>query len=311
MSTVVELVGISKHFYHPWTFRRIPAVDALSFTVREGEVFGLIGHNGAGKTTTFKILTGLVRPSSGHVVWLGQTQLGPAARRVVGFAPEQPYFYDYLTVRETLEFYAHLYGLPRAERKRRIAELVERFGLGPKLDARLRTLSKGNLQRVAVAQAILHRPKLAILDEPMSGLDPVGRRTMRELIAQLGSEGTTVLFSSHVLSDAEMLCHRVGILARGRLQEIVDLSDSAQSEQGYQVVVAAVPVALWHRWREHGLQVEGQPERCTVMLSAPQHLQALLHDVIQTTARIESVNPMRWSLEERFLRYMPAGSHHD
>ncbi|GBD26703.1 putative ABC transporter ATP-binding protein YxlF [bacterium HR30] len=311
MNTVLELVGVSKHFYHPWTFRRIPAIEDLSFSVREGEVFGLIGHNGAGKTTTFKILTGLLRPSRGQILWLGQTSLGAVARRWVGFAPEQPYFYDYLTVRETLEFYAHLYGLPKAERASRIAELVERFGLGPKLDARLRSLSKGNLQRVAVAQAILHRPKLAILDEPMSGLDPVGRRTMRELIAQLGREGTTVLFSSHVLSDAEMLCHRVGILARGRLREIVELDGSAEAELGYRVGVSAVPLALWERWREGGLQVEGGPDRCTIVLAAGQHLQAVLREVMESPARIESVTPMRWSLEERFLRYMPEGSNHD
>ncbi|MCX8072094.1 MAG: ABC transporter ATP-binding protein [Candidatus Binatia bacterium] len=311
MKTVLELIGLSKHFYHPWTYRRMLAVEDLSFAVEEGEVFGLIGHNGAGKTTTFKMLTGLLRPTRGQILWFGRVETGLAARRMVGFAPEQPYFYDYLTVRETLDFYAHLYGLSRAERKSRIDELVERFGLGPKLDARLRTLSKGNLQRVAVAQAILHRPKLAILDEPMSGLDPVGRRSMRDLIAQLGAEGTTVLFSSHVLSDAEMLCHRVAILARGRLQEIVELNGAAQAELGYRVIVTGVPPALWQQWQRTGWQTEGSPERATLILSGTEHLQGALRELLQTTARIQSVAPVRWSLEERFLRYMPPGSVHD
>ncbi len=311
MSTVLEVVAVSKHFYHPWTFRRIPVLEELSFSVREGEVFGLIGHNGAGKTTTFKILTGLLRPSRGQVLWLGRAEVGLAARCFVGFAPEQPYFYDYLTVRETLDFYARLYGLPSGERRARVAQLAERFGLSPKLDSRLRTLSKGNLQRLAVAQAILHRPKLAILDEPMSGLDPLGRRSMRELIAELAAEGTTVLFSSHVLSDAEMLCHRVAILARGRLQEIVDLNGGADAELGYRVALSAVPLTLWDQWQQRGLQVEGRAERCAVMLATGEHLQTLLREVLETTARVESVAPMRWSLEERFLRYMPAGSNHD
>ncbi|GIW46053.1 MAG: ABC transporter ATP-binding protein [Candidatus Binatia bacterium] len=312
MTTVLELIGVSKHFYHPWTFRRIPAIEELSFAVREGEVFGLIGHNGAGKTTTFKILTGLLRPTRGQVLWLGKPEHDHRVRRLVGFAPEQPYFYDYLTVRETLEFYAHLYGLSRTDRKQRIADLVERFALGPKLDARLRTLSKGNLQRVAVAQAILHRPKLAILDEPMSGLDPVGRRAMRDLIAQLGNEGTTVLFSSHVLSDAEMLCDRVAILARGRLREIVDLSEHGDGQLGYRVAVAGVPESLWQRWQqEKRWQLEGRPERCALVLPAAAALQGLLRELVETTARIESIAPLQWSLEERFLQYMPPGSVHD
>lgn len=310
MSVVVELVGIGKYFYHPWTYRRIPAVEDLSFAVHEGEVFGLIGHNGAGKTTTFKILTGLLHPSRGQVLWVGKPEAGPRARRLVGFAPEQPYFYDYLTVRETLDFYGQLYGLPHPERQRRIAELAERFGLGPKLDARLRTLSKGNLQRVAVAQAILHRPKLAILDEPMSGLDPLGRRAMREFIAELRSEGTTVLFSSHVLSDAELLCQRVGILARGRLQEIVSLDHD--SEIGYRLRIDQVPPAMWARWQETGSwRIEGTPQRCSVVLPGTEELQSLLRELAATTARIESLAPARVSLEERFLRYAPAGSFHD
>lgn len=310
MSIVVELESVGKYFRHPWTFRRVRALEDLSFSVLEGEVFGLIGHNGAGKTTTFKILAGLLRPSRGQVRWLGKPNADLQARRFVGFAPEQPYFYDYLTVRETLDFYGQLYGLRNPERRHRITELAERFGLGPKLDARLRTLSKGNLQRVAVAQAILHRPKLAILDEPMSGLDPIGRRAMRELIADLRSEGTTVLFSSHVLSDAEMLCQRVGILACGRLQEVVSLEHDG--EVAYRLLVNEVPPLLWARWKEiTGWRVEGTPQRCSVVLPGAEALQSILYQLVSTTARIESLVPARTSLEERFLRYAPAGLVHD
>ncbi len=312
MKPILELLGVSKCFRHPWTYRRVTAVEEVSFAVRPGEVFGLIGHNGAGKTTTFKMLVGLLRPSAGRIVWHAATSSGEDPRHLVGFAPEQPYFYDYLTVRETLQFYAQLYGVPAPERKRRIEELAERFSFAHKLDARMRTLSKGNLQRVAVAQAILHRPRLAILDEPMSGLDPVGRRSMRELIGALAQEGAAVLFSSHVLSDTEMLCQRVGILAQGRLREVVDLQCNAGDSLGYVVAVRDLPPELWERLKsDNGVELSGSRAAAQITLRNTDALRHLLNAVTQSTAVLESVLPARRSLEERFLRYVPAGASHD
>lgn len=312
MKAILEAVRLSKWFRHPWTYRRLLAVEELSFSIRPGEVFGLIGHNGAGKTTTFKMLVGLLRPSAGEVLWEGRRSPETDLRWFVGFAPEQPYFYDYLTVGETLDFYGQLYGLAANERRARIAELAERFSFAHKLGARMRTLSKGNLQRVAVAQAILHRPRLAILDEPMSGLDPVGRRSMRELIAALAHEGTAVLFSSHVLSDTEMLCHRVGILAQGKLQEVVDLT--ASNGHGLAFVLSArnLPFELWERLcADPALSVSGTAQEARITVGEQGQLRALLTALVSSTATIESLQPARPSLEERFLRYVPQGTRHD
>lgn len=312
MNTILEAVQLSKWFRHPWTYRRVPAVEELSFSIRAGEVFGLVGHNGAGKTTTFKMLVGLLRPTGGEVLWEGRRSQESDLRRFVGFAPEQPYFYDHLTVRETLDFYGQLYGLAARERRQRIAELAERFSFAHKLEARMRTLSKGNLQRVAVAQAILHRPRLAILDEPMSGLDPVGRRSMRELIAALAGEGTTVLFSSHVLSDTEMLCQRVAILAQGRLREVVDLTASSGNGLAYVLTARKVPPQLWEKLRaDPALSVAGSAEDARITVSDQGQLGPLLAALASSAATIESLQPARPSLEERFLRYVPQGASHD
>ncbi len=238
---ILELVAVTKTFRTNWTRRSVRAVAGLSLAVREGEIFGLIGHNGAGKTTTFKLLVGLLRPTAGTVLWDGTPAEPHRAAQTVGFSPEQPYFYDYLTVRETLNFYGQLYGMSAAQRGRRITELAAQFAFAHKLDAPMRTLSKGTLQRVAVAQAIMHTPRVVILDEPMSGLDPAGRKAMRDLILRLKDSGTTVLFSSHVLSDAQALCDRVAILAGGQLREIVDLADGGEGPTAYTLVIARPP----------------------------------------------------------------------
>ncbi len=212
--SVLEAIALTKAFRHQWTMRPILVLRDVSLSLRAGEVLGLIGPNGAGKTTTIKLLLALLRPTRGRVEFNGRPVHQPAARRHMGFLPEQPYFYDYLTVEETLHFYGQLYGLSAAERRHRIKELAERLQLHSFLRHTMRQLSKGNLQRVGVAQAILHRPQLAILDEPMSGLDPTGRKEMRDLIAALRTEGTSVIFSSHILPDAEALCDRVAIHPR-------------------------------------------------------------------------------------------------
>jgi ABC-2 type transport system ATP-binding protein len=271
-------------------------------------VYGLIGHNGAGKTTTFKMLVGLLRPSSGRVLWNGEPMNGPDGRREIGFSPEQPYFYDYLTVRETLHFYGQLYGMRHGELRCRLPELAERFQLTPKLDVAMRTLSKGNLQRVAVAQAILHRPKLAILDEPMSGLDPVGRKDMRELIRALRDEGTTIIFSSHVLSDAEALCDRVAILAQGELREVVDLGAGGSATTSYVLMVEkATPQLLETLRRLNGVAVAGGPQRWTIELPDQTAVRAALRAAQSSDAIIETLQPLRPSLEQRFLRHVGPG----
>jgi ABC-2 type transport system ATP-binding protein len=309
---VLELIEVTKHFRTNWTRRQVRAVEGLSFAVHAGEVFGLIGHNGAGKTTTFKLLVGLLRPSSGTLVWCGAPIEWQARRDGMGFSPEQPYFYDYLTVRETLQLYGQLYGMRRAECRRRIDELSTQFHLGHKLHAAMRTLSKGTLQRVAVAQAIMNRPKLAILDEPMSGLDPAGRKDMRELIRGLKESGTAVLFSSHILSDAEALCDRVAILSEGHLREVVTVSNDATEALSYTLIVAAVQSQTLDSLSRIAVQPPtGGPVRWTVKLQDQAAVKTALGCLQGTDAHVEAVLPEYPSLEQRFLRHAGNGAHAD
>jgi ABC-2 type transport system ATP-binding protein len=304
---LLELIDVSKHYRSNWTFRTIQAVDGLSLAIQPGEVYGLIGHNGAGKTTTFKLLVGLLRPTRGTLLWGGRRLDWNSRREGIGFSPEQPYFYDYLTVAETLELYGQLYGMSASERGARIKQLVDDFRIAHKLKAPMRTLSKGTLQRVAVAQAIMHRPRLAILDEPMSGLDPAGRKDMRQLIAALKGDGTTVLFSSHILSDAEALCDRVAILASGRLREVVTVDTDAVPPLSYTMVLAGVPgEALEALGRIATEPPTGGPLRWHVKLRDQVAVRAALTALQGTDTAIEAVLPERPSLEQRFLRYANA-----
>lgn len=303
MGVILETHGLTKHYRHQWTFRRFCVLDSLDLQVNEAEIFGLIGPNGAGKTTTFKLLLGLLRPTSGTATFYGQP-LQPAARAAIGFLPEHPYFYDYLTVNETLDLYARLYGLPSKIRHGRVNEIIDQVQLGHKRDARLRTLSKGTLQRVGIAQAILNHPRLVILDEPMSGLDPAGRHHMRELILSLRQKGTTVIFSSHVLPDTEALCDRVGILTQGRLREVVDLRKNDKAE-AYLLKVKQVDGATLANLADLASSAPTpQADGWHIRLASSVAVGCALDVVRQANGLIESLNPIYPSVEERFLTYV-------
>ncbi len=242
MSFVVRTEALTKEF-HTGFWRRRPnrALDGLTCDIPAGGVFGLLGPNGAGKSTTLKLLTGLLNPTSGRAELLGQPPGNTAARERLGFLPEHPTFYDHLTAEELIGYFAGLCGISGVDRTRRVTAVLDRVGLGADRRRPIRQYSKGMVQRVGLAQALVNEPELVILDEPMSGLDPVGRRDVRELILELRDEGRTVLFSSHILSDAEQLCSRVGILVRGRLQASGTVGDLTTGEsRGWEVVMAAV-----------------------------------------------------------------------
>ncbi len=308
MSGVLELITVTKRFRGNWTWRAVTAVEDLSLGLQPGEIFGLIGHNGAGKTTTFKLLVGLLRPTHGVLIWNGSRWPWDRPRPDIGFSPEQPYFYDHLTVRETLHLYGQLYGMGSTARRDRIGELARDFAIAHKLDAPMRTLSKGTLQRVAVAQAIMHRPALAILDEPMSGLDPAGRKDMRDLIAALRRDGTTVLFSSHILSDAEALCDRVGILAQAQLREVVTISTHNGQPSSYKLILSGAPEHVVQALSRIAVQPPaGGPERGVFSLPDQGAVQAALACLAGTAACVEALLPQYPSLEQRFLRYMSNG----
>jgi ABC-2 type transport system ATP-binding protein len=198
--------------------RAKPVLHGVTFSVREGEIFGFVGPNGAGKTTTLKVLMGLIRADAGRATVLGHDVRETEYRRQIGFLPEAPYFYDFLTGREFLHFYARVCGVERAKRAARVDMLLAWVGLAHAGEARLRTYSKGMLQRIGIAQALVHDPRVVFLDEPMSGLDPIGRKEIRDLIVRLQSEGKTVFMNTHILSDVEMLCHRVAIIVKGEVR---------------------------------------------------------------------------------------------
>src|SRR5919204_792604 len=224
-----------------WRRRPYRALDRLTLDVEAGEVFGFLGPNGAGKTTTLKLLMQLIFPTSGRAEILGRPVGDIDVKRRIGYLPENPYFYDYLTAEELLEYFASLFGYAPAERRARARRLLDEVGIGAERRLQLRKFSKGMLQRVGIAQAILNRPEVVFFDEPMSGLDPLGRREMRQLIMRLRDSGCTVFFSSHILGDAESLCSRVAILVSGRLVTTGRLADMLGFElRGWELIVADV-----------------------------------------------------------------------
>ena len=236
--SAIEISGLSKDYKLGfWRQRPWRALHRLSLNVERGEVFGFLGPNGAGKTTTIKILMGLIFPTEGAATILGHPVGQPETFRKVGFLPEQPYFYDYLTAEELLDYFARFFPSTALERRRRREAALERVGLAEFRCLPLRKFSKGMLQRVGIAQAIFHEPEVVVLDEPMSGLDPVGRRQVRDLIVQLKAEGKTVFFSTHILSDAEALCDRVAILNRGELVGVGQIAELLKPQSGYEAVL--------------------------------------------------------------------------
>ncbi|MGE0706102.1 MAG: ABC transporter ATP-binding protein, partial [Vicinamibacterales bacterium] len=240
-----------------WKKRPCRALDNLTLEVGTGEVFGFLGPNGAGKTTTLKLLMRLVFPTAGRAELLDRPVGDRSARQHIGYLPENPYFYDYLTAEELLRYFAGLFGYAPPERRRRAESLLDEVGIGAERRLPLRKFSKGMLQRVGIAQALINDPQLVILDEPMSGLDPLGRRDVRSLILRLRDRGCTVFFSSHVLADAEALCSRVAVLAKGRLAAAGRLTDIVAFEpRGWDLVVAGVDGAL-------AASLEGRARRFT------------------------------------------------
>ncbi len=287
-----------------WRPRPYRALDRLSLEVSEGEVFGFLGPNGAGKTTTLKLLLQLIYPTSGRVEILGRPVGDRAVKRRIGYLPESPYFYDYLTAEELLTYFAALLGYAAAERRRRVAALLDEVGITGERRLPLRKFSKGMLQRVGIAQAILNDPEVVFLDEPMSGLDPLGRREVRQLILRLRNRGATVFFSSHVLADAEALCSRVAILVGGRLAAAGTLADmQAFKIRGWELIVGDLaPEALErHRPRVKRVTPIGGA-RYTLELELEPGPELLLRDLIAEGAHLVSLNPVRETLEDFFVQ---------
>jgi ABC-2 type transport system ATP-binding protein len=295
---ILQLRDVSKAFRGHLGIGRTVAVDGLDLEVRQGEIFGLLGPNGAGKTTTMKLLLGLLRPDRGEVLLFGDPPSSTRPRARLGYLPENPYFYDYLTAEEFLDFYGRLHGIPSRSRKRIVAQTLERVGLGDRGTTALRKFSKGMVQRLGLAQAIQHDPDLVILDEPMSGLDPIGRREVRDLILRLKADCKTVFFSSHILQDAEMICDRVGILDRGKLRSVGKLSEMiSESVRWFEVAVrGTVPVI------EDVERLSSQGNDHLLKVGDVASLARLLDTLIRAGGQVLSVWPRKDTLEDLFLR---------
>lgn len=296
----IEILGLEKT-YKVGFWRKCPkrALAPLHLTVEDGEIFGFLGPNGAGKTTTLKLLMGLVFPTSGTARIQGREWTDPEVKAQIGFLPEQPYFYDYLTAHELLNYYGQLSGVPTKERKPRVDEILQRVGLTDIKGMQLRKFSKGMLQRVGIAQAILHKPKLVFLDEPMSGLDPLGRHDVRDLVLQLQKEGTTVFFSTHILSDAEALCDRVAIIHQGELRGVGAIEELTKSVQGKVEVIwqgTQVPASMKVLGGE--LHVTSESARA-VLLESQQD--AAIDALRRERLHLISITPLRTSLESYFV----------
>jgi ABC-2 type transport system ATP-binding protein len=286
-----------------WRKRPYCALDRLSLEVEAGEVFGFLGPNGAGKTTTLKLLMQLVYPTSGRAEIFGRPVGELAVKRRLGYLPENPYFYDYLTAEELLSYFAGLFGYSPAERRARASRLLDEVGIGRERRLQLRKFSKGMLQRVGIAQAIIHDPELVIFDEPMSGLDPLGRRDVRALILRLRDRGCTVFFSSHVLSDAESLCSRVAILAKGRLMKSGRLSDMLDLQaHGWELVVGSVTETLAGTLAARARRMTKISEgRYTLELPLEPPPDRFVTELAAAGAVIVSLNPLRDTLEDLFV----------
>ncbi|MCP3984697.1 MAG: ABC transporter ATP-binding protein [bacterium] len=304
---IVSIENLVKDFRPGFGLRRKRVLDGISFEVRRGEVFGFIGPNGAGKTTTLKVLMGLIRPTSGGARILGHDISEVGFRRHVGFLPEGPYFYDFLTGRETLDFYSRLCAVPKPERGRRVEELLHKVGLEDAADLRLRAYSKGMLQRVGIAQTLVHDPEIVFLDEPMSGLDPVGRKEIRDLIAGLHSGGKTVFMNTHILSDVELICDRIAIIANGRIVHEADaaaLHAATGGEVDISVIGLDVGIAEGLE-RDFDVQMEGRGERIEIRL-ASKHVDEVIGRIVGGGGHIRAVAQVGGGLEDLFIETIGA-----
>jgi ABC-2 type transport system ATP-binding protein len=294
--------GLAKTFRTGFFMRPVVAVRKLDLEVCEGEIFGFLGPNGAGKTTTIKMLAGLVFPTAGKAFVAGLPATDPRSRESLGFLPEGTYFHEYLTGREFLNFLAHLLGLPGDLRHARIDALLERVGIAGAADLQLRRYSKGMRQRVGLAQALVGDPDVLILDEPMSGLDPIGRKEVRDLILSLRDEGKTVFFSSHILADAEMICDRVAIIVRGHVVHEGRVEELLGHEiLGVELVAEGIDEALHGRLSAHARRAVAQGSRFLFEFETESEAEKALDEVRAAGGRIHSITPRRRSLEDLMI----------
>ncbi|MGI8786880.1 MAG: ABC transporter ATP-binding protein [Pyrinomonadaceae bacterium] len=309
MNYIVEIENLSKDYAVGfWKKRQVRALDDLNLRVEAGQIFGFLGGNGAGKTTTMKILMSLIFPTNGAARILGNDISDVRMHAKIGYCPENPYFYDYLKARELMNYFGELFGLNAAQRNHKTEELLTRVGLDEKdWDKQLRKFSKGMLQRVGLAQSLINEPEIVFLDEPMSGLDPIGRREIRELITELREKGTTVFMSTHILSDIEALCDNVAILRKGKLAATGNL-DALLTESGetqiYEINVKGVSAkVLENELKEVAdATIIAKPNGANIQISEEKDVDKILPIIRKNGGHLVSVQPVKQSLEELFVK---------
>lgn len=309
MKYAVEIKDLTKDYETGFLRKKkVRALDALSLNVKPGQIFGFLGGNGAGKTTTIKTLMRLQFPTSGSATILGEDISNVGMHRRIGYCPENPYFYDYLTAREVMGYFGELFGYDKVTRERKTTELLTAVGLAEKdWKKQLRKYSKGMLQRVGLAQSLINDPEIVFLDEPMSGLDPVGRREIRELIAGLREKGVTVFMSTHILSDIEALCDEVAILRGGKLTAAGNLNELLATSEGVRSFEINIEGLSADAIRDEiefigGAEISARPNGATILVAEEADIEAALKITREAGGKLASIHPVKQSLEELFVR---------
>ena len=309
MNTIIEIENLTKDYEKGfWVKKKIRALDGLTLNVESGQIFGFLGGNGAGKTTTIKILMSLIFASEGRAKILGEDISNVKMHSRIGYCPENPYFYDYLKAPELMNYFGELFGFDSGKRKRKTEELLTKVGLEEKdWNKQLRKFSKGMLQRVGLAQALINEPEVVFLDEPMSGLDPIGRRQVRELIAELRAQGTTVFMSTHILSDIEALCDNVAILRGGKLAatgKLDDLLNAAGENQSFEINVKGISSEDLSAevGKIAGATINSKPSGANIHVLDETDIDKVLQITREKGGRLVSVQPVKQSLEELFVK---------
>jgi ABC-2 type transport system ATP-binding protein len=304
MNNVIEIDKLTKDYMLGfWRKRPQRALDNLSLEVKEGEVFGFLGGNGAGKTTTIKLLMQLIYPSSGNARILDRPISDVNMHHHIGYLPESPYFYDYLTAREFLDYCGKIFGMAKELRNKRVQELLKLVDMEQAANTQLRKYSKGMLQRVGIAQALINDPKVVFMDEPMSGLDPIGRREVRDIITSLQDQGKTVFFSTHILSDVEVLCDRVAILRKGKLVSYGKLTELQQRrDQTMEIVAHGLTAHELERLQAKALSVRETASGVTIQVANEGLVAEMIKLIHNAGGKLVSVNPLRTSLEDFFVK---------
>lgn len=298
----LEIKDLKKTFHSNFLFKKYRVLKGINLNVEKGEIYGFLGPNGAGKTTTIKCILGLLFPDQGEILIDGQPAAAVASRCRIGFLPENPYFYDYLSARELLFFSAALFNLPAAEVRDRVAALIHQVGLSGHQDLKLRKFSKGMIQRLGLAQALIHNPDFLILDEPFSGLDPIGRKDLRTLILSLREQGKTIFFSSHILQDMEMMVDRVGIILNGSMRREGKLSELiSRSTQYYEIICSHIAEKELAKIQANFACRDGQ---YSLTLASDSDINQVVESIIHNNGRIVAVNPVKMTLEDIFFNEM-------